>query len=354
MSIDNESTASRQFVASAAAFSSKWTKGIRYWQVGYTAVFIAFVVFIAVKMLGTLKIVNLRTPHIGAAAIYALPIGLVVVGAAIGGYLWWRSRRTYLLTVAGDRLTIGRRRPEVYPLADAQLGLWVDNGVALHLHSGRRRFVLGGRDRRIGPGTPLAAPPVPLVDASLGAADFDELLALGGWSAARGPATGEPIRCLLFPNPLETQRMGSFALRKKQRLIRSLSQPQLLIDLDADSIRVIDPNNDAVMAMTWVARVTATPATYRLPAGHAVPSAQHIASDAVGQYFSTMPALRIDIAGMAPLTVGCRAFDGLKQRCSWSPDVPTTHEPPTYAVSAADWQSLVEKLGLAARLADTA
>ncbi|BBN45613.1 hypothetical protein [Mycobacterium avium] len=184
MSIDNESTASRQFVASAAAFSSKWTKGIRYWQAGYTAVFIAFVVFIAVKMLGTLKIVNLRTPHIGAA--------------------------------------------------------------------------------------------------------------------------------------------------------------------------VIDPNNDAVMAMTWVARVTATPATYRLSAGHAVPSAQHIASDAVGQYFSTMPALRIDIAGMAPLTVGCRAFDGLKQRCSWSPDVPTTHEPPTYAVSAADWQSLVEKLGLAARLADTA
>ncbi|GAB4931120.1 hypothetical protein MAHJHV35_46600 [Mycobacterium avium subsp. hominissuis] len=36
----------------------------------------------AVKMLGTLKIVNLRTPHIGAAAVYALPIGLVVVGAA--------------------------------------------------------------------------------------------------------------------------------------------------------------------------------------------------------------------------------------------------------------------------------
>jgi len=30
------------------------------------------------------------------------------------------------------------------------------------------------------------------------------------------------------------------------------------------------------------------------------------------------------------------------------------HPRPTYAVSAADWQSLVEKLGLAARLADTA
>jgi hypothetical protein len=81
----------------------------------------------------------------------------------------------------------------------------------------------------------LDAPPIPLVDAWLSESDFDELLFLGGRSAARGPAPGEPTRCLLFPNLLSIQQMGSFAFRKKQRLMRSLWQPQLFIDLDNDA-----------------------------------------------------------------------------------------------------------------------
>ncbi len=319
-----------------------------------------FGVFAVVVALGLLGVfgrlwgVHLRFPHIGAAVVYGVLVGMMVVGVGIAAYLFWRSRRKYLITVTGDGLTIDRRRGDVYSLVDAQLGLWVDMGVALHLHCGRRRFVLGGRDRRVGPATPLDAPPIPLVDAWLSESDFDELLVLGGQSAARGPAPGEPARCLLFPNPLSIQQTGSFAFRKKQRLMRSLWQPQLFIDLDNDAIRVIDPNSNAVNASASVSQVTATPATYQLSAGHAFPSAQSVASDAAGQYFSTMPAMAVCVPGMQPLTIGCRNFEGLKRRFSWSANVPITNDPPAYAVSAADWLTLVEKSGLAPYLEDTA
>ena len=278
---------------------------------------------------------------------------MVVVGVGIAAYLFWRSRRKYLITVTSDGLTIDRRRGDVYSLVDAQLGIWVDMGVALHLQCGRHRFLLGGRDRRVGPATPLDAPPVPLVDARLSASDFDELLSLGGRSAARGPAPGEPTRCLLFPNPLLIQRMGSFAFRKKQRLMRSLSQVQLFIDVDNDAIRVIDPNSNAVNASASLSQVTATPATYHLSAGHVFPSAQNVASDAAGQYFSTMPAMAVCVAGLQPLTIGCRDFRGLQRRFSWSANVPVTNDPPAYAVSAADWLTLAETFGLAPYVEDT-
>jgi hypothetical protein len=109
---------------------------------------------------------------------------LLVAGVVMAGYLYWRSRQKYVLTINGDALTIAPRG-DVHSLADAQLGLWPNIGVALHLHSGGRRFILGGRDRQIGPATPLDAPPTQLADARLPASDFDELLRLGGRAAAR-------------------------------------------------------------------------------------------------------------------------------------------------------------------------
>ena len=139
-----------------------------------------------------------------------------------------------------------------------------------------------------------------VVDAWLSESDFDELHFLGGRSVARGPAPGEPTRCLLFPDPLSIQQMGSFAFRKKHRLMRSLWQPQLFIDFDNDAIRVIDPNSNAVNASASVSQVTATPATYQLSVGRAFPSAQNVASDAAGQYFSTMPAVAVCVPGMQP------------------------------------------------------
>jgi hypothetical protein len=349
MSVNDESTTSRQFVASPTAFSPKW---IRYWQVGYSVFFAAVVVFLLLQVLRTVSGVHLRFPHVGAAVIYGLVVGMLAVGVGIAAYLFWRSRRKYLITVTAGGLAIDRRRGDVYSLVDAQLGLWVDKGVALHLQCGRHRFVLGGRDRRIGPSTSLDASPVWVVDAWLPESDFDELLFLGGRPAARGPAAGEPTRCLLFPNPLLIQQMGPFAFRKKQRLTRSLAQPQLFIDVDNDAIRLVDPNSNAVTASAAVLRVNATPATYHLSGGHAVPSAQNVASDAAGQYFSTTPTMGVSVAGRQPLTIGCRDLEGLKRRFSWSANVPITNDPPAHEVSAADWLTLVEKFGLAPYLED--
>jgi hypothetical protein len=96
---------------------------------------------------------------------------LLVAGVVIGGYIFWRSRQKIVLTVNGDSLTISPRG-DVYSLADAQLGLWPNMGVSLHLYSGGRRFILGGRDRQIGPATPLDAPPTQPADARLPAAEF--------------------------------------------------------------------------------------------------------------------------------------------------------------------------------------
>jgi hypothetical protein len=188
----------------------------------------------------------------------------------------------------------------------------VNIGVALHLHSGRRRFVLGGQERRVGPATPLDASPTPLVDARLSASDFDELLRLGGRSAARGPALGEPTRCVLFPNSASIEKMGPFAFRKKQRLTGSLDKPQLFIDVNNDSIRVIDPNSNADNASAAVSRATAAPVTYERP------------SDDSG-YVSIVPAMTLCVPA-----------------CNRSP----------LSTSAADWLTLAQTFGLDAQLHD--
>src|SRR5262245_5512356 len=123
-------------------------------------------------------------------------------------------------------------------------------GTALHLRCGTRRFVLGGRDHRISAGTRLDEPPEGYVDAWMWAAEFDELLTMVGRRSGldvRRPAPGDPIRCLLFPNRLLVHQMGMWAIRAKQRLLRS-SQPSLAIDVGADAISVIDPNTNALIA----------------------------------------------------------------------------------------------------------
>lgn len=161
---------------------------------------------------------HLRMPVHGSVIPVGFMVGLLVLGVGIGAHLWRRSRRKYLITVSGDGLTIDQRPGDVYSFADSELSLWVNMGVALTLHSGRHRFILGGRDRRIGPRTPLNASPTQLVDAWLSESDFDELLSLSGrWSGAavREPAAGEPVRCLLYPNSLLIQKMGAVRLWEK-------------------------------------------------------------------------------------------------------------------------------------------
>jgi hypothetical protein len=148
--------------------------------------------------------------------------------------------------------------------------------------------------------------------------------------------------------------MGPFAFGKKQRLTQSLAQPQLFIDVDDDTIRVVDPNSNALTASASLSQVTATPATYQLGGGHLFPSAENFAGDAAGEYFSTTPAMSVCVPGMQPMTVGCRNFAGLKRRFSWAGNVHICNEPPAYEISPADRLTLVEKLGLASHLEDTA
>jgi hypothetical protein len=356
MSINDESVASHQFVASGTAYTPTWEKAYgpnatKYWM----GAFLLIVGFLMLTTMG--PTFGLRLPIHGSVIPIGFMGGLLILGVVIGANLWRHSRHKYLIAVEGGGITIDGQRDTVYSFADAQLSLWVNVGVALLLHSGRHQFRLGGRDRRISPGTPLDAPPVQLVDAWLSESDFDRLLLLSGrWSgsAAHGPAAGEATRCLLYPNALLIQQMGPFAFAKKQRLTQSLGQPQLFVDVDDDTVRVVDPNSNALIASASLPRVTGSPATYKLGGGHMFPSAENLAGDAAGQYFSTTPAMSLCVPGMQPLTIGCRNFEGLKRRFSWSGNVRVVSDPPLYEIAPADWLTLVEKLGLTSYLEDTA
>jgi hypothetical protein len=149
------------------------------------------------------------------------------------------------------------------------------------------------------------------------------------------------------------QKLGSFAFLKEQRLQQSLGQPQLFVDVDDDTIRVVDSNSNTLIASASIPQVSGSPATYKL-GGHMFPSAEHLASDAMGQYFSETAAMSLCVPGMQPLTIGCRHFTGVTRRFSWNSTVPIVSDPPQYEIAPADWLTLVEKLGLTSHLEDRA
>jgi len=284
----------------------------------------------------------------GMAIATAGLVALSIFGLAGTAYVWWRSRRKVIIGVTSDGLTVNARR-DAFPFVDAKLGPWVNTGVALHLQSGSHRFVLGGRDRRIAPTTRLEAPPVQTVDAWLWAAEFDELLAIGGRRSGvdmRGPALGEATRCLLFPNPYLAEQMGPFAFRKHLELQRSLSKPSLVLDVEDDTMRVIDPNGDALRASASRADVTATPATFQ---ADSVTSGDGSTHD-----YPATPGLAVCVPGVEPLTIGCLDLAGSDFRFSWRGRSPRRNERPAYVVSAADWLALVEKFGFTSQVEDKA
>ena len=282
--------------------------------------------------------------------------------AGVYGWYWWSRRRKIIVSVTSDGLAVNTRPGDVYSFGDAKLGTWgvtggATMGTALHLHCDRRRFILGGRDRRVASGTRLEAPdagyglPVD-IDAWVSAADFEEILTMVGRRSGldvRRPAQGQPTRCLLFPNSLLIQEMGAFAVRKKREFLESAGQPRLAIDVGVDGIRVLDPNTNALIAAVSTAQATATPVIYRpLQGRHLIPNLGHAISDAATNYWSTSPGMRVSIPGMAPLTIGCRdSVSGLDFRFSWPDDVPTEAARADYEVSGTDWLTLAEKFGLA-------
>ncbi|MBV9512695.1 MAG: hypothetical protein JO280_01435 [Mycobacteriaceae bacterium] len=272
------------------------------------------------------------------AVMFAVPSArtlgwVVLVGVAVGltlfgvlGVRWWGWNNKIRICVTSDGLTVDKKPGEVFSFKDAKLGLWAHglqptlSGTALHLQCGPHRLVLGGRDHQLGTATPLQAPPAGRVDGWLQAADFDEVLTMAARRSGldvRGPAPGEPLRCLLYPPP---EPMGPFAFRRKQQT----PQPRLAIDLGADAIRVIDPNTNALVASASRSRVTATAANYKVV-------------DPEGSY--NMPVLVVGVPGLLPLTI--------ETRRAWRGKVPMEKKKPEFRVSEVDSLALVEKFGLA-------
>ena len=236
----------------------------------------------------------------------------------------------------------------MYSFGDARLGRWASNdsalGTVVHLHSGAHRF---------------DEPPVIGVDAWLPADQFGELLAAMGPSSGldvRSPALGEPVRCLLFPNPMLVQQMSGFAAAKKRRILQSASPAKLAIDVAANGIRVFDHSSNTLIGSAGLEQLTAEPATYqyRRWGWYGLPSAGQILERAGTQYLSVTPEMVVRLPGMEELTIACRDVAGVsefRQRFSWrGPVQQRVNHPADFAVSAADWLVLVEKFGLTPRL----
>lgn len=149
VSVDDGSAVSRQFVASAPAMSTTvndLVTGMRKW-----VFYVAYAVVAAAVFVVTMVRRPLQPWMLWGAS------GVIVV-AAVGplvwlAYVWLRSRRKTLIDVSTAGLGVNHQPGTTFSVADAQLGSWATMGVALHLRSGTRRFVLGGRDRRVGPAT---------------------------------------------------------------------------------------------------------------------------------------------------------------------------------------------------------
>lgn len=361
--MDNVTTdgpTSRRFVAVAAAPSTKQL-------MRYTYVFMAA----GIALLGVLEaLVFLVGAIVGSTTV--MQVGGTVLFFAflflcMPVYSAWQRRinreTQVLVCVESDGLSIDTRPGEVFPFSEAQLGPWTvpgygatTKGTALHLGSGDHRFVLGGRDHRIANGTRREAPPVDGVDAWMWASEFDELLTRVG---PRGldidePASVEPIRCQLVPNPARLFSSSFFGMFKNTATALSLKanppQPSVAIELGEDAISVIDLKCNASIASAPLAQVTATPAesTRWMPK--------------VGTQIK--PVLVVSVPDSQPLTIGCSDVAGPSQttwsgkttfahRFSWRNQAARENEP-AYVVSDADWLALVEKFGLAADMDDNA
>ena len=376
MDVNGSAAAPRQFEAQPPFWGSKvasmttptWrTNPAKAYAFMVLGVF-AFTAVLWALFFGVQSLTASGSEWIQKASGYGLQYGLLFL--LFGGVFLWTRRskeRKIILSVTSDALTANTRPGDVYPFTDAKLGTWGETGgatmgTALHLHCGSKRFVLGGRDRRVAAGTRLDAPDAGYglsidVDAWLPAADFDEILAIAARRSglnARPPGPGEPTRCLLFTNSLKVQEFGSFSPIKQYRFMQSMHQPRLAIDVAADSVRVVDPDTGALLAAISPRLVDVQPIVFRpMRRSHWIPNLGHAISDAATNYWSTSPGMRMTVPGMAPLTIGCRdTVCGLDFRFSWPDDAPVEAAHADYEVSGTDWLTLVDTFGLGARLQD--
>ena len=229
MNINEGPTASRQFVAQPPFWGSKVaSKTTPAWQnnfgKSYALMVVGILAFSAVLgglFLGVQSLAEDGSEPLQRAAGYGFQaVLLLLLFGGVAAWTWWSRREKIVVSVTSDALTVNTRPGDVYAFGDAKLGTWAviggaTMGAALHLHCGSRRFVLGGRDRRIAAGTRLDAPdagyglPVD-IDAWLSAPEFEQILTMVGRTSGLDvspPAPGGPTRCLLFPNSLLIQEM---------------------------------------------------------------------------------------------------------------------------------------------------
>jgi hypothetical protein len=126
--------------------------------------------------------------HVATGTVAHWEHWLVLGGYLVVGLLFARSfrMRSFIypkvtIRVIGDGFEVTRGgRGEVFPLSSARLGPWATSGMlmgtALHLRSGRHRFVLGGQNHRVPAGARFDARSLWNVDAWMPAQDFDALL----------------------------------------------------------------------------------------------------------------------------------------------------------------------------------
>lgn len=335
MGVNDESAEPGCFVATASIYTP--AKAKRYYIFGWALIALFVTPFVAYTVLGR----NSQTRMLDILPWICVGAFMVV---CLLPFLEWAFRRKVRIAVTGDGLRVDRRRSDVYSYGDVQVGLWNNRmsggttvGTALHLRSGRHRFVIGGKDHRVATGTRLDAPAIEHVDATMSVPEFDELLAVvghrGGGLDVRRPAPGQPTRCLLNPCPAwffgDTVRGELASIAMPFRRPRLDPPPSLAIDVDDDAVSVIDPNTNTLIASARLPQVTATPAEHHM---HKAGRLLVLVVD--------VPGLQERIGANRPLTITCR-----EGSFSWTCRVPEEDEP-SFVVSAADWVTLVEKLGL--------
>jgi hypothetical protein len=359
MSVNPESTASRRFEAFPPQFGTP-TSPAAAKSIKNLATIAKWILWLAAPTFGVafvwanLSHCTVMGHRCGVVVAIGLPGALFAGGVAVAlgffaRYAYARlTRRNIFIDVTSDGLTFDARPGEVFSFSDATLGPWRmasyrawQVGTALHLRCGSDRFVLGGREHPIDTRIRHDAPPADSVDAWLWASDFDEVLTMvarrSGLDVHR-PAADEPARCLLYPN-LQSGQTGFWAQFKLQRIMNALKRGQALlaIDLAADAIRVIDPNNDELLASASPAQVTATPEAIVL---HQGPNG-----------YGGGPVLVVRLPGWQPLTI-TSSYLG-ENRFSWRGNVAQASKPADYDVNAVDWLTLVDKCGLTPYLEDT-
>ncbi|SPM27143.1 hypothetical protein MTAB308_618 [Mycobacterium terramassiliense] len=236
---------------------------------------------VAFLIVGTMGVAPAWLPFLNPKAPVIVFLGAPFVFMAFQMRGWSGLSQKIEVGVAEDGLTVARWPSDIFRFGDVALGLWTSavyggttSGTALHLRSGRHRLVIGGRDHRAAAGTRLDEPPVQYPDAWMPASDFDELLTMvagHSGSRVRTPAPGAATRCSLIPCPnwfFSDTLSGSLAAFSRpftlgfSRRAQS-APPALVIDVDDDAVRVIDPATETVLASArpaQAAQVTVTPA----------------------------------------------------------------------------------------------